>query len=321
MSSTPVVTFTMNPAIDVFGVTDEIFDDSKSRCDRSSIAPGGGGINVARNLQRMGTKATAVFPIGGVNGELLKKLLDRDHTPYLAVPIQEETRQNFAITERKNKVMHHFVFRGPVLSQQEWQACQQALLNIEPQPSFLVLSGSIPDTVPSSFYNDVVSQVHERGTKVILDTSGKALSETLFCGAYLAKLNRKEFSSLGYNEDDDVETLCQQMVELVERGAVEVLIVTLNRGGAVLVSRDHTDHPGQRVFFAAPQVHIVSHVGAGDSFVSALAHQLNLGTPLIEATRYGVAAASVTVQLEGNQLDDLEWLERMVKEIEVQELK
>ena len=38
------------------------------------------------------------------------------------------------------------------------------------------------------------------------------------------------------------------------------------------------------------------------------------------AARYGVAAAAVKVQIKGNQLTDLSWLERMVDEIQVKEL-
>lgn len=310
MKTPAIITFTINPAIDVFGVTDEIFDDSKSRCQKASSLPGGGGINVARNIHRMGSAVAAVFPSGGLNGELLKKLIQADGTPFKAVDIVDETRQNFAITETKRDIMHHFVFPGPVLTESEYNACLKALFSFHPAPKYMVLSGSIPTGMPNDFYKKITIQAKEQGIKVILDTSGPALSESLFTGAYLAKLNRREFASLGYDEHVSVEELQKQMKTLVNRDAVDVLIVTLNRGGAVLVSKC-----GESLFFDAPKVHIVSHVGAGDSFVSALVHQLNMGTPLKRAAHYGVAAAAVTVQLEGNQLHDLDWLERMVNEV------
>ena len=49
------------------------------------------------------------------------------------------------------------------------------------------------------------------------------------------------------------------------KGAVDVLIVTLARGGALLCSKN-----GEHYYFMPPTSPIVSHVGAGDSFVSAL---------------------------------------------------
>lgn len=303
-----IVTFTMNPAVDLFGVTDEIFDDSKTRCRQTALEPGGGGINVARNVRRMGSDSIAIFPAGGLNGELLKNLLKKDNTLFNAIPISADTRMNFAITERKRSVMQHFVFPGPDLSDEEWDACQQAVLNQTCE--YVVLSGSLPDNAPRNFYVDITRKANERGCKVLLDTSGPALQESLYQGAYLAKLNRKEFASLGYAEDDDLQTLTQQMRDMVDKGAVEVLIVTLSRGGAVVVARDGCEYQ-----FSAPKVDIVSHVGAGDSFMSALVHQLHQGASLEMACKYGVAAACVTVQTEGNQLTDLGWLERTLDNI------
>src|SRR5690554_1813932 len=195
MAAQPVITFTMNPAVDLFGETQEIFDDSKSRCVQTALIPGGVGINVARNMRRMGSDTIAVFPAGGPNGHYLAQLLDEDGQRHIAIPTTAHTRQNFAITDTSREVMHHFVFPGPTLTDTELQACRDALLNHSQK--LLVLSGSLPDNVPPTFYAEVTETVNKNGCKVLLDTSGIALSETLFRGAYLAKLNRKEFSSLG----------------------------------------------------------------------------------------------------------------------------
>ncbi|TRW49884.1 1-phosphofructokinase family hexose kinase [Aliidiomarina halalkaliphila] len=304
-----IVTFTMNPAIDIFGATDTLFDDSKSRCEKALQQPGGGGINVARNIARMGGDALVVYPAGGPNGALLESLLDEEGTRQLVVKIADHTRQNMAITELSTGKFYHFVFPGPSLTPQEQSACFDTIFSCQPPPRFLVLSGSLPKTVPEDFYGRITKQANQNNTKVILDTSGAALKNSLYQGAWLAKLNRKEFASLGFPEHDSIASLRDNMQTLVERGAVENLIVTLSRGGAVLVARDH-----EPLFISAPAVTIVSHVGAGDSFVSALTYQLAQGSSLATAFQYGVAAASVTVQTEGNQLTDFEKLERTLQQ-------
>lgn len=120
----------------------------------------------------------------------------------------------------------------------------------------------------------------------------------------MAKLNRKEFSSLGYDEFDDIPTLFTQMRDLVAKQAVQNLIVTLAKGGALLVTDSGEEHA-----FMPPKHEIISHVGAGDSFMSALVYRLHAGESMLTAFRYGVAAASVTVQTKGNQLYDLQRLE------------
>ncbi|MCH8492032.1 MAG: 1-phosphofructokinase family hexose kinase [Idiomarina sp.] len=301
-----IVTFTMNPAVDTFGETEKVYDDSKSRCIQSSQEPGGGGINVARNITRMGTPAVAIFPAGGLNGELLKQLLARDNTPFEAISIATETRQNLAITERSSGKMFHFVFPGPALTENELKQCRNALLERPTQPDFLVLSGSIGESVPSNFFGNITKTAAEKGIKVALDSSGAALTSALYSGAYVAKLNRKEFSSLGYDEFDDIPTLFAQMRALVAKHAVQNLIVTLSKGGALLVTEQGEEHA-----YMPPKHEIVSHVGAGDSFMSALVYRLHAGESMLNAFRYGVAAASVTVQTKGNQLYDLQRLEEV----------
>lgn len=308
-----VITFTMNPAVDLFADTDQMFDDSKTRCQQTALVAGGGGINVARNVRRMGTPTIAIFPAGGPHGTQLTTLLEDDGQPYETIPIQGNTRQNLALTDRSRDVMHHFVFPGPTLSDDELDACASALTSHNAE--YLVLSGSLPDNIDQSFYASVTQQVKQKGTKVLLDTSGNALQKTLYQGAYLAKLNRREFASLGFDEHSSLQQLQQDMRKLVKDGAVDVLIVTLTRGGAVLISAD-----GEASLFHAPEVHIVSHVGAGDSFMSTLVHRLVRGESLVDACRAGVAAATVTVQCAGNQLEDFDWLERTIKEIKTESL-
>src|SRR6266545_2782633 len=74
----PIVTLTMNPTIDENSSVEYVFSDVKLRCRAPSLEPGGGGINVARAVARLGGEALAVYAAGGPSGDLLKQLLDRE---------------------------------------------------------------------------------------------------------------------------------------------------------------------------------------------------------------------------------------------------
>jgi ribokinase len=50
---------------------------------------------------------------------------------------------------------------------------------------------------------------------------------------------------------------------------------------------------------AAPAVQAADTVGAGDTFVGALAAELSVGRPLIDAVRFAVHAASLSVRVRG----------------------
>jgi len=71
------------------------------------------------------------------------------------------------------------------------------------------------------------------------------------------------------------------------------VIVTLGPKGALVVD-------GERVqSVAAPKVEAVDTTGAGDTFVGALAADLSVGRPLLEAVRFAVHAASLSVRVAG----------------------
>lgn len=71
------------------------------------------------------------------------------------------------------------------------------------------------------------------------------------------------------------------------------VVVTLGARGALLVG----DNGVQSV--AAPEVDAVDTTGAGDTFVGALAAELSVGRPLIDAARFAVHAASLSVRVRG----------------------
>lgn len=60
-----IVTLTMNPAIDISATVPRVTPIHKLRCTTVRREAGGGGVNVARVVVRLGGKAHAVFPIGG----------------------------------------------------------------------------------------------------------------------------------------------------------------------------------------------------------------------------------------------------------------
>lgn len=302
----------MSPSIDLFGVTDRLVEDAKSRCREAHREPGGGGINVARNLHRFGADVQALFVAGGLNGQQLEQALEREGLRFQVIPSRAETRQNFAVTAKATDKFYHFVFPGPALEEAEWKACLEAIERLEPTPDYLVISGSLPAAVPDDFFGWAVASAKAKGICVVLDTSGAALLGAAGKGVYLAKLNLKELALLGYQGPSDNRSRLDAMQDMAERGSVsDILVVTLGAEGALLASRN-----GHRLHLAPPPTHVVSHVGAGDGFVSSLVYQLHRGRPLDEALRYGVAGAAAAISTPGNQIDDFTTVERIVHQVE-----
>ena len=90
-----IVTVTMNPAIDVATSVDRVEPIHKLRCKAIERDPGGGGINVARVVRRLGAEVVAIYPAGGSIGRLLHRLVDAQGITSLTIEVAEETRESF----------------------------------------------------------------------------------------------------------------------------------------------------------------------------------------------------------------------------------
>ncbi|MDT5138116.1 MAG: 6-phosphofructokinase 2, partial [Mycobacterium sp.] len=92
-SGTPIVTLTMNPALDITTNTERVIPTSKIRCGLSRYDPGGGGINVARIAHVLGASASALFPAGGHTGDKVTDLVADSGVPVQRINIARCTRE------------------------------------------------------------------------------------------------------------------------------------------------------------------------------------------------------------------------------------
>jgi hypothetical protein len=149
--SAGIVTLTMNPAIDVSTGVDYVIPAEKLRRGPPTYEPGGGGINVARAVARLGGEALALFVAGGPAGLLLGSLLDAEGVHYQAMPIAAWTRENLNVLETVTTRQFRFLMPGPTLLECEWQAVLDTITMLVPRPKYLVASGSLPPGVPADF--------------------------------------------------------------------------------------------------------------------------------------------------------------------------
>ena len=70
---TAIVTITPNPAVDLSTTVERIVPVHKLRGTSQRRDPGGGGINVARVVMRLGGEVRAIYPAGGAMGALLRR--------------------------------------------------------------------------------------------------------------------------------------------------------------------------------------------------------------------------------------------------------
>jgi 6-phosphofructokinase 2 len=308
---TAIVTITLNPAVDISTTVDRIVPVHKLRGTTLRRDPGGGGINVARVVTRLGGDVSAIYPVGGAMGSLLRKLLDDEGVRSMALPIAGETREDFFVSETSTGQQYRFILPGTRLAEEEWKAFLTAVATLEPFPRFLVASGGLPPGVPDDFYVQLARLAKQRSSSMILDTYGAALAAAVAEGVDLIKPNLREMRELcgGADTPDAWEAAARS---LIDNGRARTVALTMGHRGAALVT-------GEGIWRAKPlAITPRSAVGAGDSFLGALVFGLAAGDTPADCFRSAVAAGAAALLNPGTGLSRPEDIARLARDVAIE---
>lgn len=307
-----IVTLTLNPALDVSTSTPSIAPVRKLRCGPERRDPGGGGINVARVVRRLGGATSAIYPAGGATGQMLKALLAREGLTGDCVEIAGDTREDFTVVETASGREFRFVLPGPRLTRSELAACLRAATASE--APILVASGGLPPGAPSDTHARLARHARRSHKRFVLDCSGPSLREALREGVYLAKPNLRELEDVTSSRLGTDARRLSAARAIIEAGGAEVLTLTLGDEGAMLVTAN-------AAWRAAPlPIRAVSSVGAGDSFLGGMIWALADGRSLVEAFRYAMACGSAALLSPGTELCHAEDVMRLAPDVDIRTL-
>lgn len=309
-----LLTLTPNPALDLFTSTARVEPTHKLRCGPPLMHPGGGGINVARVLARLGADVLALYPAGGVAGGQLRALLRAEGVPDEVLPITGETRESFSVHEEASGLDYRFVLPGPTLAPAEWQACADRACSVRPAAGWLVASGSLPPGVPEDFYARLATRLRDAGVKLVLDTSGAPLELALQAGVHLVKPSLRELKEFTGASLDGLEQRLSACRALVQDRRAAIVALSLGAEGAVVVSGTGAWHA------PALPVQVLSTIGAGDSFVGGLVFSLARGDDLPGALRHAMAASAAALLSGGTALCQPADVARLLPQVQVRAL-
>lgn len=292
----PILCLTMNPSVDLATDTEQVVPTHKLRCGPTLHDAGGGGVNVARVLTRLGGRCLSLCPQGGPTGHWLEQRMRAEGLDVRFLAIGEETRVSFTVHETRSGSEFRFVMPGPTLTEPEWLAALSMVDTLDPFPAWVVASGSLPPGVPVDFYAQLARRVRARGGRLVLDTSGAPLKAALEAGVYMVKPNLRELSDLCGRPLEDASAWHAAARVLVQQGKAEVVALTLGHLGATLMTAD------EAWTTPALPVTVSSAVGAGDSFVGGMVWALQQGKALKEAFTWGVASGTAALVSVGTGL-------------------
>ena len=285
-----IYTVTFNPAIDYVVHTKTMRSGIVNRSEREEYFFGGKGINVSMILNELGVRSKALGFVAGFTGEALEKGvsdmgIDTDFI-HLKSGI---TRINVKIKSGDETELN---CSGPSIDEEAIAALYEKIDNIT-DGDMIILAGSIPSTLPSDIYAQILKRIEGRGVKAVVDATGKLLLNVLEYRPFLVKPNNFELAEMFDAELECTDDIVFYAKKLREMGAVNVL-VSMAEDGAVLVDEQDQVH-----ICGVCRGTVVNSVGAGDSMLAGFIAGYMNTSDYNQALKLGTAAGGATTFSEG----------------------
>lgn len=280
-----ISTVTLNPSIDYLVKVDQFKVDAVNRTSQEQMFPGGKGINVSIVLSNLGVPNKALGFIAGFTGDEIARLVAAYGVTSEFIQLEKGlSRINIKLKSDEETEING---NGPEITSEHIKALYAQIETLE-AGDVLVLAGSIPSTVPSHIYQQIMHDFAHKELRIVVDATKDLLMNVLPLGPFLIKPNHHELGELfgvTITTQDEVVTYAKK---LQEKGARNVL-VSMAGDGAVLVTEE-----GQVMKHTGLKGTVKNSVGAGDSMVAGfVAGYVRTGC-FEEAFKMGIAAGSAS---------------------------
>lgn len=313
MHQRPILTITLNPALDVAADVPELVANVKLRCGPPQFHPGGGGINVSRAVAKLGGTSYALVLTGGATGDHLRLMIAAEGIAVAAIDTGGETRQSFSAREASTGDLYRFMLPGTQWSERTELALFDVLQSHLEPDAFIVISGSMPPGGNAGLIERIQQQALSAGATLVADTSGDvlvALSARNGPALHTLRMDMEEALASSGVALSTPKQFADYGASLIARGVAEHIVIGMGPRGSVGVSAE------ERIFCGRPVEKPLSAVGAGDSFVGAMTLARARGETFERALAHGTAAAASAVVSPGTELCDAETAAAFLTEVE-----
>ncbi len=254
-----ICTVTFNPSLDYIVRVDDMRLGVINRTNYEQILPGGKGVNVSIVLGNLGHESTALGFLAGFTGAEIARLVSEGGVVSDFITVEQGmSRINAKIKSNEETELNG---QGPLITEADIEALYAKLDKLG-EGDTLVISGSVPNTLPGDMYERIMARLDGRGVRIVVDAERDLLTRVLPYKPFLIKPNNIELGDIFGVTLKTREDVVPYAKKLQEQGAQNVLVSMAGEGG-VLVAAD-----GSVFESPAAKGTVVNSVGAGDSSVA-----------------------------------------------------
>ena len=281
-----IYTVTLNPSLDYIVRVRNFRTGKLNRTYYENVLPGGKGINVSIVLENLGQKSTALGFVAGFTGREIEARLKRAGVDSDFIEVREGmSRINVKLRSDEETEING---QGPKITDEDIRALFEKLDRLQ-KDDLLVISGSVPGTLPGDMYERILSRLEGKGIDAVVDAERDLLVNVLKYHPFLIKPNNIELGEIYGVKLSKRDEVIPYAKKLREEGARNVL-VSMAGEGAVLISEQ-----GEVLQGEAKKGRVVNSVGAGDSMVAGfLTGYMEYDGDMEKALLMGLGAGSAS---------------------------
>ena len=282
-----IYTMTLNPALDYVMHPLTLDMGFTNRSSNEELHCGGNGINISTLLNELDVPSIAMGIAAGFTGDyLLRCLQEKGIASNFVILDRGYTRINVKLN---GIVMTMVNGMGPKIPEKKVNELLERM-DIVGSDDTLVLTGSIPNSLPEDMYMQIMRRLGGRGIQFVVDAPGQLLMESLEAHPFLIKPNNHEVGRIFGVEIEEPDECMPYAHKLQDAGARNVIFSCGGHGSLLL------DENGAEHVVPTAKIRLVNATGAGDSMVGGFLAQVTRGvdyeTALIFASACGTATAA-----------------------------
>ena len=203
---------------------------------------------------------------------------------------------------------------GPALAKTEVLRVERAVREVLRDASWLLVCGSLPPGVPSSFYGKMVTMARQKKVKTLLHADGDALIHGIETKPTVVTPNQREAERL-LGRTLLTRTHYLEAAERIRAMGAESVVLSLGSRGAVAAL------PDGLMEALPPRVDAVCPIGAGDALTAGYVWAIERKRNAADALRWGVAAGTASARLPGMIFATLPQTEEVYRQVDVRRVE
>jgi 1-phosphofructokinase family hexose kinase len=260
-----ILTVTLNPLLERRYYYQALNLSSVNRSGKLIIKASGKGINVNRQLNKLGIKNIALLFTGGSNGKSIRETLRAEKINFSEIVTRNETRDAAIIIDQSAEKIYSFFGTESLVSSAEVGEFISKLEKAIAACEIVIFSGSSPCKEADTIFAEGINIANKLDKISVCDTYGRHLQDCYDSSPTIIHNNVDEIRvSLNLKLENEADNL--NFLDMLYKKGVKQAYIT--NGGNPICASNFDFHFN----VTPPEINHVDSTGSGDAFVSGIVY-------------------------------------------------